>query len=181
MCIKRNEKWKPTANTCISSLLSLATCIYKYGCFPPHTNDHGMLPHSSSHSFVVCTSLKKKKNQRLECCQIYEYIYSCVYTCMHMHVVPPEGKKQTTLGPCWNPSLTQNNLRPAGILFLSQKWCITVQDWFGRADPLVMRDPSRRCYQVHTFSRFKWFCSLVFRHNLRVFFWLCIHILYIMY
>lgn len=34
-----------------------------------------------------------------------------------------------------------------------------------RADPLVVRDPSH-CYQAHTFSRFKWFCSLVFRHNL---------------
>lgn len=38
-----------------------------------------------------------------------------------------------------------------------------------RADPLVVREPSH-CYQVHTFSRFKWFCSLVFRHNLYVFF-----------
>lgn len=181
MCIKRNEKWKPTANTCISSSLSLATCIYKYGCFPPHTNDHGMLPHSSSHSFVVCTSLKKNKSEVRMLPNIMSiFIHVCIRACICM-LYHRRARSKQTLRSCWNPSLTQNNLRPAGILYLSQKWCITVQDWFGRADPLVMRDPSHRCYQVHTFSRFKWFCSLVFRHNLCVFFWLCIHILYIMY
>lgn len=153
-----------------------------------------MLPHSSSHSFVVCTSIKKI-NQRLECCQIYEYIYSYVHTYARCIT----GKQETNnseflksisdtnqLATCWNfvPILDVMYVFP-GLVWRAdpldgephhQTSCRVRAPyhshqviWFLEIQDIRQLGLSRYTYKYPLWAVLEWFCLLVLRHNLCLF------------